>query len=287
MVRDALALLGLLTMRRSESERALRSTAEKSMSEPQIRFDDGAAYERMMGQWSRIAGSDFLDWLAPAKNLTWADIGCGNGAFTELIVERCAPKSVKGIDPSPGQLAYAKTRLASAPVELTTGDAMALPYPDKSVDIATMALVLFFVPDPHKGLAEMIRVTRSGGLVAAYVWDLPGGGFPADAIWKELEAIGRPVPQPPSATISEMSALRGLWSSALDDVQTKVIEVERGFANFDDYWSACTGSSSIKTQVESLSPEQVAQLKSRVRGRLPKDGRFTAFANAAKGRVPR
>src|SRR5690348_14940869 len=231
------------------------------MTESQIRFDDGAAYERMMGQWSRIAGSDFLDWLAPAKNLTWADIGCGNGAFTELIVERCAPKNVKGIDPSPGQLAYAKTRLASAPVELTTGDAMALPYADNSVDVATMALVLFFVPDPRKGLAEMIRVTRSGGLVAAYVWDLPGGGFPADAIWKELEAIGRPVPQPPSAAISDMNELKALWTSSLDAVETKVIEVERGFADFEDYWGACTGSSSIKGAVQSLSIAEVTQLK--------------------------
>jgi len=255
------------------------------MAESQIRFDDGAAYERMMGAWSRIAGSIFLDWLAPAKGLDWADIGCGNGAFTALIAERCAPKHVKAIDPSPGQLAYAKTRLAAAPVELTTGDAMALPYADNSVDVATMALVLFFVPDPRKGLAEMIRVTRAGGIVAAYVWDLPGGGFPADAIWKELAAMGRNVPQPPSAAISEMGPLRELWSSALDEVETKVIEVERSFKDFDDYWAACTASSSIKTQAESLSAEQTAQLKSRVRERLPKDGRFTARANAAKGRV--
>src|SRR5690349_7757617 len=142
------------------------------MSGQQIKFDDGAAYERMMGAWSRIAGDTFLDWLQPAKTLTWADIGCGNGAFTQLIVDRCAPKHVIGIDPSAGQIAYAKTRLASAPVELATGDALALPYPDGSMDIAIMALVLFFVPDPKKGLAEMIRITKPGGLVAAYVWDL-------------------------------------------------------------------------------------------------------------------
>jgi SAM-dependent methyltransferase len=256
------------------------------MAEPQIRFDDGAAYERMMGVWSRIAGEIFLDWLQPDKGLTWADIGCGNGAFTQLIVDRCAPKRVFGIDPSPGQLDYARTRLASLPVELTTGDAMALLYPDKSVDVATMALVMFFVPDPKKGLAEMIRVTRPGGLVAAYVWDLPGGGFPADAIWKELAAIGRPVPQPPSASISNMDVLTALWSGGLDNVETKVIEVERSFTGFDDYWAACTGSSSIKGAVQSLSTDEIAQLKTRVRDRLPgKGARFTARAHAAKGRV--
>ena len=61
------------------------------MAEQQIRFDDGAAYERMMGTWSRLAGDIFLDWLAPRPGLRWIDIGCGSGAFTELLVERCAP----------------------------------------------------------------------------------------------------------------------------------------------------------------------------------------------------
>jgi ubiquinone/menaquinone biosynthesis C-methylase UbiE len=254
--------------------------------DPQIRFNDGAAYERMMGAWSRIAGEVFLDWVAPAKNLTWVDIGCGNGAFTQLIVERCAPKRVFGIDPSPGQLAYAKTRLASMPVELTTGDAMALPYTDNSVDAATMALVMFFVPDPQKGLAEMTRVTCSGGCVAAYVWDLPGGGFPADAIWAELSAIGQPVPPPLSAEISSMDALKALWSSGLDQVETKVIDVERSFAGFDDYWDVCMGSAATKAAVQALSAEQIVQVKARVRERIAAKGnRYTARANAAKGRV--
>lgn len=256
------------------------------MPEPQIRFDDGAAYERMMGVWSRIAGNVFLDWLQAGKGWTWADIGCGNGAFTELVIERCAPKRVFGIDPSSGQLAYARTRLAAMPVELTEGDAMALPYPDNSVDVAAMALVLFFVPDPKRGLAEMVRVTRAGGLVGAYVWDIGGGGFPADAIWKELATAGHPVPQPPSASISKMDALKALFASQLGSVETKVVEVERSFSDFEDYWGACTGSSSIKGAVDALSADQIAQLKDRVRDRLAaKSGRFTARAHAAKGRV--
>ena len=75
------------------------------MAEQQIRFDDGAAYERMMGVWSRLAGEIFLDWLAPRNGLKWVDVGCGNGAFTELIVARNAPAEVSGVDPSDGQLA--------------------------------------------------------------------------------------------------------------------------------------------------------------------------------------
>jgi len=45
------------------------------MAENQIRFDDGAAYDQMMGTWSRIAGAIFLDWLAPPLGLRWIDVG--------------------------------------------------------------------------------------------------------------------------------------------------------------------------------------------------------------------
>ena len=79
----------------------------------QIRFDDGAAYERYMGKWSQLVGETFLDWLAPKPGLRWLDVGCGNGAFTEMLVECCAPVSVHGIDPSEEQLAFARTRPVS------------------------------------------------------------------------------------------------------------------------------------------------------------------------------
>src|SRR3982751_4835087 len=125
------------------------------MAMDEIRFDDGAAYERYMGTWSRLAGDVFLDWLAPASCLRWLDVGCGNGAFTEMLVERCAPASVTGIDPSEGQLAFARTRPALRAAQFRQGDAMALPFPDDTFDAAVMPLVIFFVPDPEKGVAEM------------------------------------------------------------------------------------------------------------------------------------
>src|SRR4051812_30481386 len=136
----------------------------------QIRFDDGAAYERYMGKWSQLAGETFLDWLAPAAGLRWLDVGCGNGAFTEMLVERCAPLSVHGIDPSEAQLAYARSRAASRVAQFQPGDAMALPFPDNAFDAAVMPLVIFFVPEPARGVAEMARVVSPGGLVAAYAW---------------------------------------------------------------------------------------------------------------------
>ena len=110
------------------------------------RFDDAAAYEDFMSGWSRRAGERFLDWLAPAPGWRWADVGCGNGAFTELIVQRCAPTHVWGVDPSDAQVAYARERLDARVATVQAGDAEQLPWGDASMDAAVMALVIFFVP---------------------------------------------------------------------------------------------------------------------------------------------
>jgi ubiquinone/menaquinone biosynthesis C-methylase UbiE len=128
----------------------------------------------MMGTWSRIAGRVFLDWIAPKPGLSWVDIGCGNGAFTESIIEHCAPREVHGIDPSEGQLAFARTRPGAHLAQFHQGDAMKLPFEDAAFDVATMALVLFFVPEPAQGVAEMARVLKPGGTAAAYAWDMFG-----------------------------------------------------------------------------------------------------------------
>ena len=184
------------------------------MVEQKIRFDDGAAYEQMMGIWSRFAGEIFLDWLAPPSGLRWIDIGCGTGAFTELLVERCAPVEVQGIDPSEGQLAFARTRPASRVAEFRQGDAMALPFPADRFDAAVMALVLVFVPEPAKGIEEMVRVVRPGGTVATYMWDMLGGGFPLDPILVEMRAMGLTPPRPPRMEASRMEMLHDLWTGA-------------------------------------------------------------------------
>ena len=215
------------------------------MTGPQVRFDDGAAYERMMGIWSRRVGEIFLDWLRLPTGQKCVDIGCGNGAFTEMLVERCAPAEVQGIDPSPEQIAFARARHTAKLAEFRLGDAMALPFPDNRFDAATMALVIFFVPEPAKGVAEMVRVIRPGGIVAAYAWDMLGGGFPMEPILSEVRALGQKTLGPPSPEASRMESLRELWTTArLEVVETRKITVQRTFANFDDYWTTSTLSGS-------------------------------------------
>jgi ubiquinone/menaquinone biosynthesis C-methylase UbiE len=262
------------------------------MAETAIRFDDGAAYERMMGTWSRLVGDVFLDWLAPPAGLRWIDVGCGNGAFTEQIVERCAPAEVLGVDPSEGQLAFARTRPASRVAKFQQGNAMALPAGNRTFDAAVMALVIFFVPDPPKGVAEMVRVVRPGGLVAAYAWDMLGGGFPLEDLRSEMTALGAVPPLPPSSEASRIEAMQKLWTDAgVEAVETRAITVRRTFASFDECWNISTSQgSSSNAALLTLGPEKTALLKERLRARLPADpdGRVTysATANAVKGRLP-
>jgi SAM-dependent methyltransferase len=257
----------------------------------EIRFDDGDAYEDFMGKWSRLAGDAFLDWLSPATGLRWLDVGCGNGAFTQLLVERCAVKEVQGIDPSEGQLSFARRRLARAPAKFRQGSAMALPYADDSFDAAVMALVIFFVPEPAKGIAEMARVIRPGGGVCAYAWDILGGGFPYFALQDEMAKLGQQAMWPPSVEAARIEALRKSWQEAgLIDVETRELVVQRSYADFDDFWAAARKGPAIAPRMTQLAGADAGLLRKRLRDRLPTaaDGSITysARANAVRGRKP-
>jgi len=261
------------------------------MDEQQIRFDDGQAYEDFMGRWSLLAGHAFLDWLAPAPGLRWVDVGCGNGAFTELLIDRCAARDVQGVDPSQEQLAFARARFAKAPVHFRQGDAMALPYADGGFDAAVMALVIFFVPEPAKGIAEMARVIRPGGGACAYAWDILGGGFPYFALQEEMARLGHQPLWPPSVEAAGMEALRQSWTDAgLVDVETHELAVQRTFADFDAFWAAARKGPRIAPRLSQMPGGDAARLKERLRERLPAaaDGSVTygARANAVRGRRP-
>jgi ubiquinone/menaquinone biosynthesis C-methylase UbiE len=261
------------------------------MGEIQIRYDDGVAYERMMGTWSRAAGEIFLNWLAPSRGLRWIDVGCGTGAFTELLVEHCAPAEVQGVDPSDAQLSFARARPSCQIAKFRQGDALALPFPDGTFDAAVMALVIFFVPNPAKGVGEMVRVVYPGGTVAAYVWDMPGGGHPLELLHAEMNAMGFTVPWPPRSDITGLEALRRMWGdAALDEIETREITVRRTFADFEDYWTTSTLAATVRQTIAAMDPAKRELLKTRMRAQLIADatGRITCGArvNAIRGSRP-
>jgi SAM-dependent methyltransferase len=261
------------------------------MNEPVNLFTDGEAYERLMGRWSRPAGEVFLDWLNLPKGLRWLDVGCGNGAFTEVLVAHSAPAEVVGIDPSEEQLAYARTRAEAKPAQFRIGNAQALSFADGSFDAAIMALVITFVPDPAKAVAEMARVVRPGGHIATYMWDVPGGGLPLAPFYVAMQALGIAHSRPPGFAVSRQDAMHTLWEQAgLELIDTRVIRIPVTFSNFDDFWdSNSVPVGPVGKAINEMSPATEEQLKAHLREHLPTDSKgrisYEAYANAVKGRV--
>ena len=260
------------------------------MSEEPNFFTDGAAYERLMGRWSALVGEVFLDWLAQPKGLRWLDVGCGNGAFTELIVAHCAPAEVQGLDPSEAQIAYARTRSGVRLTQFRRGDAQALPFTDGKFDAATMALVISFIPEPAKAVAEMARVVRPDGWVATYMWD-PDGGIHLEPLHAAMQSMSISYPNAPSRAASRLDSMRALWEqTGLKSIDTRVIQIPITYSDFDDFWESNTVSVGPAGQaIREMSPSAKEQLRAYLRERLPQDreGRisYTARANAVKGQV--
>lgn len=257
-------------------------------------FTDGAAYERHMGRWSQLVAAKFLDWLDVPSGLRWLDVGCGNGAFSEVLMGRCQPAELQGIDPSDAQIAYARSRPSLKSATFRTGDAQSLPLESQTFDAATMALVISFVPDPAKAVAEMARVVRLGGYVASYMWDIPGGGLPQQAISTAAQTLGLSSGfKPPMAQnkVHTFADLQAMWQAAgLRDIETRRIDIATTYPDFNDFWeSSLALASPIGNLVSALSPPDRERLKGHLYDSLPRDaeGHVTrsAFVNAVKGRV--
>ncbi|HEX8665150.1 MAG TPA: methyltransferase domain-containing protein [Beijerinckiaceae bacterium] len=261
------------------------------MSRSDRLFTDGAAYEQLMGRWSRRVGDVFVQWIGAPPDLRWLDIGCGTGVFTEQVVRGCAPAAVTGVDPSPEQLAFAERRgLAGA--EFRVRDAQDLPFADESFDIAVMALVVHFIPDPGKAVAEMARVLRRGGWGTAYVWDFTKAGSPTAPLAAAMKAIGLEAPMPPSPHATSSAALRDLWRGAgFAGLEERTIAIPVEFAGFEEFWRSMTVPVGPTGQaIAAMTPDGRARLRSALEQQLPAraDGRvvYEARANAIKGRKP-
>lgn len=263
------------------------------MSNDRYIFTNGAEYERTMGRWSQLAGAEFIDWLGAPAGACWLDVGCGNGAFSEVLMGRCPPSALHGIDPSEAQVAYAKSRKSISNGTFRTADAQSLPFEDASFDVATMALVIPFVPDPKKAVSEMARVVQPGGLVASYMWDVPAGGLPAEPLYAATRDLGlsKQASAVSNAAVYSLSDIQNLWQRlGLKEIETHRIDVSATYADFDDFWESNAVLRSPQSQlVEALQPTERQRLKSYLDETLPRDaeGRIScrAFANAVKGRV--
>ena len=254
------------------------------MKEIKIVFDDADGYERYMGRWSRAIGEKFLAWVAPPHNARWLDVGCGTGAFSELIQQRQSPRSLSGIDPSAAQIDYARLKLPKA--DLRVADSMALPFVDGTFDVVASALVLHFMPDRAKALAEMKRVTCGGGIVSSYTWERTqtDNFAPYAPMLRAIEKIGVEPMRSPTVPEANLEGLQAAIEAAgFDDIAVSRIEASQSFRDFDDYWETQTlPVSPPGKSVAKLDDNQRARLRAILRETLPiaKDGSITYSSRA-------
>jgi ubiquinone/menaquinone biosynthesis C-methylase UbiE len=257
-----------------------------------LRFDDSAEYERFMGRWTRAVARVFLDWLAVRPGLSWLDVGCGTGILAETVLHLCEPGRVDAVDVEPAQVAAATNGPAGARVHFATGDARQLPYQDASFDVVASALVINFVADRGLATAEMRRVARTGGLVAAYVWDFAEELSPSGPLRKAMRRFGAEAGAVPGTEASSSRALQSLFQdTGLGAIETRTIDVCLAYESFDDFWQAQTPAyaPTAKT-IAAMKPSDRAGLMRAVERSLPRGPggtiEYCARANAIKARVP-
>jgi SAM-dependent methyltransferase len=262
--------------------------------QPLENWGTSAPYERYVGRWSRLVARDFLDWLAVPAGAAWADVGCGTGALVEAILSRCDPAAVVGIDRSAGFIADAQRLLSDPRVRFEVGDATALPLDADAWDVAVSGLVLNFVGDAAAMVREMIRVTKPGGTVAAYVWDYAEGMAMMRHFWDVAVAVS-----PQAAALDQAERfpiclpqpLATLWQDlGLTSVSVRAIEIPTVFHDFDDYWTPFLGKQgAAPTFLASVDAETQQQIRALLEERLKPaaDGTIalTARAWAVKGTV--
>lgn len=247
----------------------------------------GGAYESYVGRWSRLVAREFVDWLQVASGRRWLDVGCGTGALTEIVLQRAAPASVLGIDPSDGFLEIARRNNADARASFESGDAQALPVPDAAFDAAVSGLVVNFVPDQGKAVAEMKRAVAPGGIVAAYVWDYASEMQLMRKFWDaavKLDPSARAKDEGPRFPLCRPEPLAALFrGTGLADVETRAIDVPTVFRDFDDFWSPFLGGQGpAPGYCMSLSEDRRDALRDDLRGSLPirPDGSIHLIARA-------
>ena len=244
------------------------------MSEARDAWDRGESLERYVGRWSRLVAREFLAWLAVPPASRWLDVGCGPGALAETILGHAAPIGVDGVDLSAGYIAYAREHVRDPRARFEVSDARTLPSPPASYDAVVSGLLLNFVPEPDRAVAEMVRVVRPDAAVAAYVWDYAGKMELMRHFWDvavALDPAARDLDEGRRFPICQPGPLTALFRNAgLRDVETRAIDVATGFRDFDDYWSPFLGGQGpAPGYAMSLGEARRAALRDAIRARLP------------------
>ena len=247
-------------------------------------FDVSAgAYARFMGRYSEPLAGLFAGLADIRRGQRALDVGCGPGALTAELVRRLGSDAVCAVDPSESFTEAVGERCAGVDVCLAAAER--LPFGDDAFDASLAQLVVHFMTSPVAGLAEMGRVTRPGGVVAACVWDHAGDRGPLAAFWqavRDLDPGAHDESGLPGVREGHLTQLFG--QVGLGVTQATALSVQVQYATFEDWWQPFTlGVGPAGAYVASLGAEHRAALRERCREKLPPPATITATAWAVTG----
>ena len=210
-------------------------------------YTNPTAYDRFMGRWSARLSAFFLDFAEVQDGQHVLDVGCGTGSLSRAVVGIGEASKVRGVDPVPAYVAFARETVPELRAQFQVGHAESLPFPEHTFDAALALLVLQDFADPRQAVSEMARVTRPGGVVAATLWDFENGLPMLSIFWQAAEAVAPETvlrhraqsSRPDHATLHDLAAL---WQSCgLSAIKTTTLELPMEFSSFDDYWQPFLG----------------------------------------------
>ncbi len=244
------------------------------------------AYDRFMGRYSVLLAPQLADLAGVGSRQRVLDVGCGPGALTSELVERVGASQVSAVDPSEQFVAAARERHPG--VDVRRAGAEELPFADGEFDAALAQLVVHFMADPVRGLAEMARVTRAGGVVSACVWDHAGEQTPLAPFWQAVHEVDPDAEDESGLAGGREGHLAELFVEArLREVEETALPVRVGHATFEEWWEPFTlGVGPAGSYLTKLDSAQQVELREHCRQRLP-DAPFTLSARAwaARGLV--
>jgi SAM-dependent methyltransferase len=227
------------------------------------------AYLRFMGQYSEPLAGRFADLAGVRPGQRLLDVGSGPGALTAELVRRAGAAAVSAVEPSASFAAATRERLPGVDVRRSTAEQ--LPYPDDAFDAALAQLVVHFMTDPVRGLREMARVTRAGGVVAACVWDHAGGRGPLTAFWSAVRQLDPAADDESDLAGAREGHLAALFARAgLAQAQATTLTVRVRHASFEQWWEPFTlGVGPAGVYVAALTSDRRSELRERCRRLLP------------------
>jgi SAM-dependent methyltransferase len=249
---------------------------------PSVAFNVAAdAYDRFMGRYSAVLTPQMADFAGIGVGQRVVDVGCGPGALVAELVARGA--QVSAVDPSAQFVGAARERYPDVDVRQATAEE--LPFEDSSFDAALAQLVVHFMADPVRGIAEMARVTRDGGVVAASVWDMVAGKAPISPFWRAARELDSGVEGEARRAGAGEGQLSDLFAQAgLTAIEETALPVGVEHATFDEWWEPFKlGVGPAGEYYNELAPEKQRELEERVREQLGEPVALESRAWAARG----